>query len=464
MKTPPLNDSAADNLERIWLDSLNRTAMEHELAVFTLEHNRYAILFFDVDRSIALRSVSVDLKVRCLSQLVEFVRDRFLGSNARIWGHGTRDDILVAVPVAADADHEAIKTLADGVRRAIEEEFKFGDADSLISLTVSGGVSVFPDHTSDPLVALWLAEGECRRSKEAGRNLCTFFEGRLESLKLVLPDTELNSIPQPSEHLLESAKMLLGAVDLVLERHSGLERFTDGGENFFTRCWPASESAARWPWTIAVIGPPGVGKSTLAAALRAQIGARSFAVRLRVEHLRATRHPLAMQIDAALQSGPGFIPDALVGAVLEDFLRDPSVKAPLILEGLPINLNQAWAVLNLLKNVGRALDLIIFLDAPSELLAERVVTRLVCARCELKAQAGCPQDKDAAACGTCGGPITRRVDDAVSRFSARMDAYRKQRELIEVVYRGLPSLHFDTSSTGPTELCDIVLRALQELQ
>jgi adenylate kinase len=126
---------------------------------------------------------------------------------------------------------------------------------------------------------------------------------------------------------------------------------------------------------IAVLfGPPGSGKGTQAARVSARIGIPHIATGdiLRDEVARGTA--LGREAGPIMERGL-LISDDLVVRVIEARLLQPDAAHGALLDGFPRTMAQAGALDAMLARRGRAVDVLVALVVPEEVLQERIVKR-----------------------------------------------------------------------------------------
>jgi adenylate kinase family enzyme len=183
------------------------------------------------------------------------------------------------------------------------------------------------------------------------------------------------------------------------------------------------------PMWIAVIGPPAVGKTSLADALAQALSARVFAWRAFARTRRAQRLPAEVAVDPR-----GEYADAVVDELLRDaFLHGgfPAFGRPVILPGFPVTV----AHLVLLHSVARTRGVplrVLEIDAINGVLMARAYHRRLCLACRPDPD-GEPHDIASAdprmptRCDVCAGPLAIRCADRQITFVTRLAQYREQR-------------------------------------
>lgn len=206
--------------------------------------------------------------------------------------------------------------------------------------------------------------------------------------------------------------------------------------------------------TFVVAGPPGAGKSTFSAAMDRSIGVQRFAVRLRLESLKAKGHPLAKSIDRAMQGCERFIPDRFIEQMLDEFLETTDSSQHIVLEGIPINQQQAASIVSVLKHYGRSLTRVIVLTADESILLRRIRDRRVCLNCEQDAGAGMPIAAGIVTCPRCGAPVSHRRDDNAIDIANRLENFDRERNAICRTFQSAILVELDTSTLTIRDLED----------
>ncbi|MEP2031668.1 MAG: nucleoside monophosphate kinase [Paracoccaceae bacterium] len=444
----PTQDAAIDNLVRIYLDSqlVGET-------IYQIENHAtqtpLALIVYDVDKSKRLRAYSVEFKIKALQALAAHIRQA-VGSGALALAQGTRDEIIVALPLDPDATPQAALDHANRIRTSVADDFTLHAPDGKhLAVTITGGVAIWhPDHGG---CGHTLLRADCASflAKRHGGNACDL-AGDNDMVDVTipvsgpLPDTDHDALVQT-------------AVDLVCQRHAGLETFARGVDMLGDRLALFDQQ----PFCVLLAGPPGAGKSALAREIRDRTGARSLAVRLRLGALTRANHPLAARITKAREAeGLVQIPDTLVGEMISEFLDTAAADISIILEGLPINAAQAGELKTRMAAAGRKIDLCIFVTAPKRTLQHRVATRKVCTACETATGGGVPAALNATRCPTCGGPLSTRTDGSPEHFEMRYANFLRDQTLIKDQFADVHTLDLDTALHSAEHLADQVLATL----
>jgi adenylate kinase len=122
---------------------------------------------------------------------------------------------------------------------------------------------------------------------------------------------------------------------------------------------------------------------------------------------------LGRQVEPILASGE-LVPDELTIALIRDRLSHDDAVAGFVLDGFPRNLVQAEALDEMLREIGRPLDVVLFFDLDDETATARALGR---ARDE------------------------GRADDTLDVIARRLAIYHEQTEPVVDRYRDAGTLH-----------------------
>jgi adenylate kinase len=122
---------------------------------------------------------------------------------------------------------------------------------------------------------------------------------------------------------------------------------------------------------LVLIGPPGVGKGTQAAKLRDEFGLTHIATGDLLREHRARDTELGRQAAERMNAGK-LVPDELVIAMVEQRIGE---TARFLFDGFPRTLAQAEALAELLRVANRELTAAVLIDAPDDVVLERIAGR-----------------------------------------------------------------------------------------
>lgn len=186
---------------------------------------------------------------------------------------------------------------------------------------------------------------------------------------------------------------------------------------------------------IMLFGAPGAGKGTQAKFLIDKYGIPQISTG---DILRAAiTEGTAMGLEAKKIMDDGkLVPDSTIIGIIKDRLAKEDCKKGFILDGFPRTLAQAEALEELMKGLGIALDKVISLNVPDELIVGRITGRKVCKSCGASFHIEFNPSKVEGVCDFDGGELITRKDDTAETVKTRLDAYHAQTAPLFDFYKG----------------------------
>lgn len=203
-----------------------------------------------------------------------------------------------------------------------------------------------------------------------------------------------------------------------------------------------------------LVGPPGAGKGTQAARL---------VDTLRIPHISSgdmfraavkAGTPLGVEADRYMKLGQ-LVPDEVtIGMVLER-VAQPDCAGGFMLDGFPRTLPQAEALHTALAAAGVALDAVVLIEVPDELIVERVTGRRTDP--ETNAIYHLTFNPPPA---EISGRLVHRKDDTIEAVSARLQKYHGETVPIIPFYDGQALLRRVDGVGSPDQITGRLLAAL----
>lgn len=210
---------------------------------------------------------------------------------------------------------------------------------------------------------------------------------------------------------------------------------------------------------IVLLGPPGAGKGTQAARLVGQLGLAHVSTGDILRSAVRDDTPLGRQAKGYMDAGE-LVPDPLILDLVGQRLEAPDCGRGFVLDGFPRTVAQADGLAALLAKRGEALDAVVTLEVPEDILVQRLASRRVCAACGRDYNTVSRPPRREGVCDACGGQVIQRDDDKESTIRRRLSVYREQtRPLIEYYERrGL--LRRVRGDQGPDAVFGEILKAI----
>ena len=172
---------------------------------------------------------------------------------------------------------------------------------------------------------------------------------------------------------------------------------------------------------IVLLGPPGAGKGTQAQFIVKNYNYFQLSTGdlLRKEINKKT--DLGKKIESLTSKGK-FVPDDLVEKILKNTIDSLDNKEKIIFDGYPRNINQAHNLENIMKELGKKIDAVIYLNVNREVIHMRIMGRMTCLKCNVTLNEFF--NKEEINNHECGKKnLRRRDDDQEEVIMKRFDTY-----------------------------------------
>jgi adenylate kinase len=187
---------------------------------------------------------------------------------------------------------------------------------------------------------------------------------------------------------------------------------------------------------LILLGPPGAGKGTQAARLREDFDLAYIATGDLLRNHVKEQTDLGREAKGYMDDGK-LVPDDLVIAMILQRVEEDGDDG-FLLDGFPRNVAQADALCEELEQRGRKLTAALLVEAPDDVVIERLSGRRQCSNGHLYHVQYDPP-KHEGVCDQCGKPLRQRDDDRPEVIAKRLATYHDQTEPLIDYYeqRGL---------------------------
>lgn len=178
---------------------------------------------------------------------------------------------------------------------------------------------------------------------------------------------------------------------------------------------------------VVLLGAPGAGKGTVANLLSEHDGSVQISTG---DILRAAVNEgteLGKEAKEYMDRGD-LVPDSLIMSMMEERLQAEDCEKGFILDGFPRTIPQAEELKKLLERLDIALDLVVNLEVPKEVILDRLTTRRTCSNPDCQAIYNIksnPPTEDGR-CKICGSPAIQRDDETEEAIMNRLDTYNEK--------------------------------------
>jgi adenylate kinase len=215
---------------------------------------------------------------------------------------------------------------------------------------------------------------------------------------------------------------------------------------------------------LILLGPPGAGKGTQAAALTKKFGIPQISTGDMLRAAVKAGAPLGLAAKKVMDSGQLVSDDIIIGLVKER-LKEPDCAKGYLFDGFPRTIPQAEAM----KAASVAIDCVLEMDVPDADIIQRMSGRRVHAASGRTYHVKFNPPKAEGRDDVTGEPLIQRDDDLEETVKKRLQVYRAQtRPLIDYYGKWAASgdprapRYRKISGTGSVE--DISQRAFNALQ
>lgn len=177
---------------------------------------------------------------------------------------------------------------------------------------------------------------------------------------------------------------------------------------------------------ILIMGGPGAGKGTMSAKIVEKYNVNHISTGdiFRTEIGNGTE--LGLKAKSYMDQGL-LVPDEVTNNMVKNYLENLSdQKNGFLLDGYPRTLDQAQAFDQLSKGTELEIDVVVAMEIPFEVLAERVTGRRLCKECGEIYHIHSHPSTEEGKCDKCGGVLYQRKDDTIESLNVRLDEYTKQ--------------------------------------
>ena len=190
---------------------------------------------------------------------------------------------------------------------------------------------------------------------------------------------------------------------------------------------------------IILLGPPGAGKGTQALAIEHHVGVKHIASGDLFRAAIKQGTPLGKQAQGYMSRGE-LVPDELVIRMIIERVTCDDCADGVLFDGFPRTEAQAAALDTALREHGRQIDTVLFLNVPGDVLLKRMAGRQMCNTCGAIHNIYFFPSKRDGICDTCGDALYQRSDDNLETARHRLEVYFAQTRPLISYYRSLGKL------------------------
>ncbi len=212
---------------------------------------------------------------------------------------------------------------------------------------------------------------------------------------------------------------------------------------------------------IILIGAQGSGKGTQAELLSREFDLKSLASGELLRDAMERNTPSGQKARPYYDRGD-LVPDDIIIGMIVEHLDDLDGKRGIVLDGFPRTNAQAYALDVALVQRGQQVNWAIYLDAPRELLVERLSGRYICKANGHVWNIRTRPPKTPGICDLDGSPLYQRNDDTGEAVRHRLDIFFKETIHLVEYYEARSKLVRIDATKSIQEVNEAIFAALKK--
>ena len=186
---------------------------------------------------------------------------------------------------------------------------------------------------------------------------------------------------------------------------------------------------------LILMGLPGAGKGTQAEKIIAEYKIPHISTGDMFRAAMANETALGLKAKSYMDQG-ALVPDEVTNGIVKERLAQDDTKEGFLLDGFPRTLDQAKALDQMLKELGKKIDAVIDIHVPEEILVDRLAGRYMCRNCGATYHKIFNPTKVEGTCDRCGGhEFYQREDDKPEVVKNRLEVNEKMNAPLKDFYQ-----------------------------
>ena len=206
---------------------------------------------------------------------------------------------------------------------------------------------------------------------------------------------------------------------------------------------------------VILLGMPGSGKGTQSKRLADKYGFQHMATGDIFRAEIAQKTSIGLKAQDYLKNGK-LVPDSIV---LEMVAGKIETGGKYLLDGFPRTIEQAQGLDAMLKRVGSAIDLVVFLTLPKDEAVRRMASRCLCSACGEVFNVISRPPKAEGVCDKCSGKVVQRDDDTEATAVKRLMVFEDLTHPLVAYYKSEAAFQEVDASQSP-EMVEAALSAV----
>lgn len=191
---------------------------------------------------------------------------------------------------------------------------------------------------------------------------------------------------------------------------------------------------------IVLMGLPGAGKGTQAARIVQELEIPHISTGDMFRLAVSEETPLGLEAKKYMDQGQ-LVPDRVTVGIVRERLSKEDCFSGFLLDGFPRTVPQATALDELLQDMNRKLDFVIYIEVEQSELLRRLTGRRICRKCGASFHVVFAPPKKEGFCDHCGGELYQRDDDQNETVAKRLEVNLKSLQELIAFYEPTNRLH-----------------------
>jgi len=208
---------------------------------------------------------------------------------------------------------------------------------------------------------------------------------------------------------------------------------------------------------LILLGAPGAGKGTQAEIICEHYSIPAVSTGNMIREALKNGTELGKKAKSYMDAGQ-LVPDEIVIEIIKERLAKEDCKNGFILDGFPRTVPQAEA----LDRLGIAIDKVLEIFVPDEVIEKRLSGRRVCEKCGSSYHVDYKPPKGDGICDRCGGRLIIREDDRPETVKGRLAVYHSQTEPLKDYYAKKGKLSVVIGQDEVADTTRLTLKALEK--
>lgn len=178
---------------------------------------------------------------------------------------------------------------------------------------------------------------------------------------------------------------------------------------------------------LILMGLPGAGKGTQAEQIVEQYGVPHISTGDMFRAAIKEGTELGKKAKSYMDAGD-LVPDEVTVGIVKERLGKDDCQNGFLLDGFPRTVPQAESLDQILNDLERNLDAVLYIEVEKDQLIARLTGRRVCESCGATYHVEFNPPKQSDVCDKCGGELKQRKDDSEDTVKARLEVNMEQQQ------------------------------------